>query len=53
MPSLEEYALVLDPIVCSDTHTYHFSRVLIDSGSSSNINLLYRSSMEELGIPIS
>jgi hypothetical protein len=50
MPSPREYALVLDPIVCSDTQTYRFSRVLIDGGSS--INLLYRSSMEKLGIPL-
>jgi hypothetical protein len=50
MPSPGEYALVLDPIVRSDTHTCHFSRVLIDGGS--NINLLYRSSMEKLGIPL-
>jgi hypothetical protein len=48
MPSPEEYALVLDPIMCSNTHTRRFSRVLIDGGSS--INLLYRSSMENLGI---
>jgi hypothetical protein len=34
----------------SDTHTCCFSRVLIDGGS--NINLLYRSSMEKLGIPV-
>jgi hypothetical protein len=45
-----EYALILDPIVRSDTHTCRFSRVLIDGGSS--INLLYRSSMEKLGIPL-
>jgi hypothetical protein len=50
MPSLGEYALVLDPIVRSDTHTCCFSRVLINGGSS--INLLYRSSMEKLGIPV-
>jgi hypothetical protein len=50
MPSLGEYPLVLDRIVRSDTHTCHFSRVLIDGGSS--INLLYRSSMEKLGIPV-
>jgi hypothetical protein len=31
-------------------HTCRFSRVLIDGGSS--INLLYRSSMEKLGIPL-
>jgi hypothetical protein len=48
MPSPGEYTLVLDPIVCSDTRTCHFSRVLIDGGS--NINLLYQSSMEKLGI---
>jgi hypothetical protein len=39
MPSPREYALVLDPVVCSDTHMCQFSRMLIDSGSS--INLLY------------
>jgi hypothetical protein len=50
MPSPGEYALVLDPIVRSDTHTCRFSRVLIDGGSS--INLLYQSSLEKLGIPI-
>jgi hypothetical protein len=50
MPSLGEYALVLDPIVCSNTHTCRFSRVLIEGGSS--INLLYQSSMEKLGIPV-
>jgi hypothetical protein len=50
MPSPGEYALVLDPVMCSDTHTCQFSRVLIDGGSS--INLLYRSSMEKLGIPL-
>jgi hypothetical protein len=50
MPSPGEYALVLDPIMCSNTHTCRFSRVLIDGGSS--INLLYRSSMEKLGIPL-
>jgi hypothetical protein len=50
MHSPGEYALVLDPIVRSDTHTRRFSRVLIDGGSS--INLLYQSSMEKLGIPI-
>jgi hypothetical protein len=50
MPSPREYALVLDPIVYSDTHTYRFSRVLIDGGNS--INLLYQSSMEKMGIPL-
>jgi hypothetical protein len=50
MPSPREYALVLDPIMRSDMHTCRFSRLLIDRGS--NINLLYRSSMEKLGIPV-
>jgi hypothetical protein len=50
MPSHGEYALVLDPIMCSDMHTCRFSCMLIDGGSS--INLLYRSSMEKLGIPL-
>jgi hypothetical protein len=31
-------------------HTCRFSHVLIDGGS--NINLLYRSSIEKVGIPI-
>jgi hypothetical protein len=43
------YALVLNPIMFSETHTCWFSRVLIDGGSS--INLLYRTSMEKQGIP--
>jgi hypothetical protein len=49
MPRPGGYALVLDPIVFSETHTYRFSRVLIDGGII--INLLYRTSMEKLGIP--
>jgi hypothetical protein len=49
MPRPGGYALVLDPIVFSDTRTCCFSRVLIDGGSS--INLLYRTTMEKLGIP--
>jgi hypothetical protein len=50
MPSPGEYALGLDPVIRSDTHTCRFSRVLIDGGSS--INLLYQSSLEKLGIPL-
>jgi hypothetical protein len=50
MPSPGEYTLVLDPIVRSDTHTCRFICILIDGGSS--LNLLYRSSMEKLGIPL-
>jgi hypothetical protein len=49
MPRPGGYALVLDPIMFSETHTCRFSRVLIDGGSS--INLLYRTSMEKLRIP--
>jgi hypothetical protein len=49
MPRPGGYALVLNPIVFFETHTCRFSRVLIDGGS--NINLLYRTSMEKLGIP--
>jgi hypothetical protein len=46
MPRPEGYALVLNPIVFSETHTCRFSRVLIDGGSS--INLLNLTSMEKL-----
>jgi hypothetical protein len=35
MPSPREYALVLDTVVCSDTHMCRFSRMLIDGGSIS------------------
>jgi hypothetical protein len=49
MPRPGGYTLVLNPIMFSKTHTCRFSRVLIDGGS--NINLLYRTSMEKLGIP--
>jgi hypothetical protein len=49
MPRSRGYALVLNPIMFSETHTCRFSRVLIDEGS--NINLLYHTSMEKLGIP--
>jgi hypothetical protein len=48
MPRPGGYALVLNPIMFSETYTCRFSRVLIDGGSS--INLLYRTSMEKLGI---
>ncbi|WP_228393229.1 pepsin/retropepsin-like aspartic protease family protein, partial [Pseudomonas helleri] len=39
---------VLDPLIVSNERTSHFSRVLIDGGSS--LNLLYRSSLEKMGI---
>jgi hypothetical protein len=49
MPRPGGYALVLNPIMFSDMHTCRFSCVLINGGSS--INLLYRTSLEKLGIP--
>jgi hypothetical protein len=48
MPRPGGYALVRNPIMFSETHTCRFSCVLIDGGRS--INLLYRTSMEKLGI---
>jgi hypothetical protein len=48
MPRPRGYALVLNPIMFSETHTCHFSHVLIDGGNS--INVLYPTSMEKLGI---
>ena len=48
LPSPGSYALVLDPLLVSDKWTCRFSRVLIDGGS--NLNLLYRDTMEKLGI---
>jgi hypothetical protein len=49
MPRPRGYAMVLNPIMFSELHTRRFSRMLINGGSS--INLLYRTSMEKLGIP--
>ena len=48
LPSPSSYALVLDPLIVSDKRTWRFSRVLIYSSSS--LNLLYRDTMEKLGI---
>jgi hypothetical protein len=48
MPTLGGYALVLDTTFVSDKLTCRFSRVLIDGGS--NINILYRDTMQKLGI---
>ena len=48
MPTPGGYALVLDPTFISEKLTCHFSRCLIDGGSS--INILYRDTMEKLGI---
>jgi hypothetical protein len=48
MPTPGGYALVLDPTIVSNKFACHFSRVLIDGGSS--INILYRDTMQKLGI---
>ena len=40
--------LVLDPTLCGPSINVKFSKVLIDNGSS--INILYRDSMNKLGI---
>ncbi len=40
--------MVLDPLIVSNERTCRFSRVLINGGS--NLNLLYRSLLEKLGI---
>ena len=53
MPTPGKYALVLDPLICPDTHSScRFSKVLVDNGNS--INMLYRYTLEnKLGIPVS
>ena len=48
MPSPGSYALVLDATFATERRVARFSRVLIDGGSS--INILYRDTMEKLGI---
>ena len=48
MPSPGSYALVLEATHAMERRTTRFSRVLIDGGSS--INILYRDTMEKLGI---
>ena len=48
MPSPGSYALVLDATFATERRAAHFSRVLIDGGGS--INILYRDTMEKLGI---
>ena len=48
MPSLGSYALVLDATFATDRRAARFSRVLLDGGSS--INILYKDTMEKLGI---
>ena len=48
MPSPGSYALVLETTLATERRAARFSRVLIDGGSS--INILYRDTMEKLGI---
>ena len=48
MPSPGSYALVLDATFATERRAARFSRVLIDGGSS--INILYKDTMEKLGI---
>ena len=48
MPNPDSYALVLDATFATERRAACFSRVLIDGGSS--INILYRDTMEKLGI---
>ena len=48
MPKPGSYALVLDATFATDKRAARFSRVLIDGGSS--INILYKDTMEKLGI---
>ena len=48
MPNPGSYALVLDATFATERQAARFSRVLIDGGSS--INILYKDTMEKLGI---
>ena len=48
MPNPGSYALVLDATFATERRAARFSRVLIDGGS--NINILYKDTMEKLGI---
>ena len=45
------YALVLEPMIISPKRACTFSLVLIDGGSS--INILYRDTLEKLGVAAS
>ena len=49
MPNPCGYALILEPMFISPKRACTFSRVLIDGGSI--INILYRDTLEKLGIP--
>ena len=48
MPNPGGYALVVDPVIAGPKINVKFSRVLIDNGSS--INIMYKDTMEKLGI---
>ena len=48
MPSPGSYAFVLDATLATERRAAHFSRVLINGGSS--INIPYRDTMEKLNI---
>lgn len=48
MPLPGAYAMVLDSTFSTERQACRFSRILIDGGS--NINILYRETMEKLGI---
>ena len=48
MPNPGSYTLVLGATLAIDRQAARFSRVLIDGGSS--INILYKDTMEKLGI---
>jgi hypothetical protein len=48
MPNPGGYALVMDPTFVRPANNVRFSKVLIDNGSS--INIMYRDTMQKLGI---
>ena len=48
MPSLGNYALVIDPTMVGPKINVRFSRVLVDNGSA--INIMYRDTMVKLGL---
>ena len=48
MPNPGSYALVLDATFATERRAARFSRVLIEGDSS--INILYKDTMEKLGI---
>jgi hypothetical protein len=48
MPNPSGYALVMDPTFVGPANNVRFSKVLIDNGS--NINIMYRDTMQKLGI---